>query len=85
LLDPSSFEHTIGAQALHHYYADTPEWLFWSVCYYYKLTWALLSFPFLIFIVRSAEIRPRYARIRPRYARDTPEIRPRYSGVSELI
>ena len=56
------------------------------MCYYYKLTWALLSFPFLIFIVRSAEIRPRYARdtleIRPRYARDTPEIQRRVASHS---
>jgi len=28
-----------------------PTWLLWSSCYYAKLTWALLSFPFLMFNV----------------------------------
>ena len=30
---------------------DSPEWLYWTTCYYVKLTWGLLSFPYLVYVV----------------------------------
>lgn len=54
-----------------------PTWLLWSSCYYAKLTWALLSFPFLMCATRDPNAAPRL-RHRSQYdrSRRRPSARP---------
>jgi len=41
---------SLALKLLTLYLKGAPGWIFWSMIYYTKLTWALLSFPFLLFL-----------------------------------